>query len=1276
MRRSLGCGSFRFARALLVVAKVAGLGVLASACAPSEASHEHGSGGGEPVAPASAAIAGVDGNPTISAANTVVNQYTRLAANAAQNATSITVTSVAALSAGSDALATGDLVMVVQMQGATINTALDNTTWGSVTAVNGAGLYELVEVSSVNAGTNTITLSCALKNAYSATGATQVIRVPQYGTLTIAAMGSVTAPAWDGNVGGVVAIHAASTVTLSGSINVTGLGFRGGAVDNQSTGTGTNTTTYAAVAATSGALKGEGIAGVRAEYGRGPAANGGGGGNAHNSGGGGGANGRAGGAWTGQGIFDLTVMGGASAWLLDSQYSATASEGGGRGGYSFSGNAGDALTTGPNMASWGGNNRRERGGLGGHPVDNDPANRIFFGGGGGAGDGDNGHAGRGGNGGGIVVLIAGSVGGAGQIFANGEAGVNAISTAGGAANGDSPGGGGGGGSVIVQAGTVTSFVVQATGGAGGNQLVNNGNECEGPGGGGGGGYVFSSGTLTANVAGALGGTSNCASMTEFPSNGATRGGAGRTVFGTPAALPYCVDTTAPDTMIDSGPDNPTNDPTGDFTFSSPDGSATFECSLDGGTFSACPSPFATAALADGSHTLAVRARDQIGNVDATPATRTWVVDTQAPDTIIDTAPTNPSGDTTGDFTFHSPDGSATFECSLDSAAFAPCTSALITGALSLGSHTFAVRALDAAGNVDATPDTHTWVVVMGDQDGDGLDDDDESAIGTDLLDSDSDDDGVPDGAEIDPGADSDGDGLINALDPDSDDDGLFDGTEQGLGCDDPGTDRDRGFCRPDADGGSTVTSPVNPDTDGGGVSDGSEDFDLDGEIDSGETDPTSGHGSDDAAVTDSDGDGLSDGTEATLRSDPNDDDSDDDGLADGDEPNPSADMDGDGLIDVLDVDSDDDGLFDGTETGRDCALPDTDTALGHCRADADPDSKTSAVDPDSDDGGVRDGSEDADLDGAFENGETDPTAGHGADDGTVTDSDGDGLSDGTEDTIGTDPNDADSDDDGVPDGEEPNPSDDHDGDDLPNALDPDSDGDGLFDGTETGRDCENPATDRSESHCIADGDQGDTTTLPLDPDTDHGGVSDGDEDEDHDGTVDAGERDPLDPRDDDDSNGAGGAGGESNGGENSGGTNSGGTNSGGTNGGGTNGGGTSGTNSGGQGGASGAGQGGSGNAGASASSGNGGNGGSAGAAAAAGGSAGSAGSSAGGASGATGTAGSSSGATSAEHVVVLGGGFCSFSFSRGSLRSDVAFFACAAVGLTWMRRRKRTKKAA
>jgi uncharacterized repeat protein (TIGR01451 family)/MYXO-CTERM domain-containing protein len=402
-----------------------------------------------------------------------------------------------------------------------------------------------------------------------------------------------------------------------------------------------------------------------------------------------------------------------------------------------------------------------------------------------------------------------------------------------------------------------------------------------------------------------------------------------------------------------------------------------------------------------------------------------------------------------------------------------------------------------------------------DSDGDGLGDSLEEQLGSNPNDADSDDDGVLDGEEPNPADDADGDGLINLLDSDSDNDGLFDGTELGLGCGDPATDSSKGHCIPDGDNGATTTSPVDPDTDDGGVSDGSEDVDRDGVLDAGETDPTEGHGADDAGVVDSDGDGLSNNFEKVLGTNPNDADTDDDGVLDGQEANPADDTDGDGLINALDADSDNDGLFDGTELGKDCSHAATDPAAKSCVADADMgQTTTSPIDPDTDDGGVSDGSEDSNLNGAIDAGETDPTAGHGGDDLTNDDNDMDGLSNNLEVTLGTDPNDADSDDDGVLDGLEPNPSGDTDGDGKINPLDSDSDNDGLFDGTEMGLGCSHADTNLEAMSCIQDADAGATTTSPIDPDTDDGGVSDGDEDSNHDGQLDPGERDPNDPSDD------------------------------------------------------------------------------------------------------------------------------------------------------------------
>jgi uncharacterized repeat protein (TIGR01451 family) len=398
-----------------------------------------------------------------------------------------------------------------------------------------------------------------------------------------------------------------------------------------------------------------------------------------------------------------------------------------------------------------------------------------------------------------------------------------------------------------------------------------------------------------------------------------------------------------------------------------------------------------------------------------------------------------------------------------------------------------------------------------DTDDDGLSDGQEDTIGSNPNDADSDDDGVPDGQEPNPADDTDGDGLVNVLDPDSDNDGLWDGTELGLGCSNEDTDPKSKNCRADADGGATKTNPLDPDTDDGGVRDGAEDGNLNGMIDSGEGDPNDP--SDDDSIVDSDDDGLSDDQEDTIGSDPNDADSDDDGVPDGLEPNPADDTDGDGLVNVLDPDSDNDGLWDGTELGRDCSGDDIDTSAKHCTPDADEGATTTnPLDPDTDDGGVSDGAEDFNLNGRIDEGEGDPN--DASDDDDIKDTDGDGLSDDQETTVGSDPNDADSDDDGVPDGQEPNPTDDTDGDGLINVLDPDSDNDGLFDGTEMGFDCDGDDVDASKNTCIPDGDKGATTTSPLDPDTDDGGVSDGIEDANHNGVIDDGEGDPNDPSDD------------------------------------------------------------------------------------------------------------------------------------------------------------------
>jgi Big-like domain-containing protein len=100
---------------------------------------------------------------------------------------------------------------------------------------------------------------------------------------------------------------------------------------------------------------------------------------------------------------------------------------------------------------------------------------------------------------------------------------------------------------------------------------------------------------------------------------------------TPATWLFTIDRSPPDTQIDDGPpDNgTTNDFTPTFAFSSSDAQATFECQIDSGVHTSCGSPFTTPELSNGTHTFSVFAKDVAGNVDQTPATRTFTVDAPA-----------------------------------------------------------------------------------------------------------------------------------------------------------------------------------------------------------------------------------------------------------------------------------------------------------------------------------------------------------------------------------------------------------------------------------------------------------------------------------------------------------------------------------------------------------------------------------------------------------------------------------------------------------------------
>ncbi|MEP6944790.1 MAG: choice-of-anchor Q domain-containing protein, partial [Acidobacteriota bacterium] len=179
-----------------------------------------------------------------------------------------------------------------------------------------------------------------------------------------------------------------------------------------------------------------------------------------------------------------------------------------------------------------------------------------------------------------------------------------------------------------------------------------------------------------------------------------------------------VDKVPPDTTIDTKPSDPSTISSATFTFSGTDaggsGISGFDCKLDAGTFANCTSPVTYSGLSQGSHTFSVRAKDAAGNIDPSPATYSWVVDAIPPDTLLLTTPQNPSNSTTATFTFSGSDSViatvAGFECKLDAAAFAACTSPQTYNLLSQGSHTFEVRTVDGAGNKDPSPASFGWII--------------------------------------------------------------------------------------------------------------------------------------------------------------------------------------------------------------------------------------------------------------------------------------------------------------------------------------------------------------------------------------------------------------------------------------------------------------------------------------------------------------------------------------------------------------------------------------
>jgi hypothetical protein len=169
------------------------------------------------------------------------------------------------------------------------------------------------------------------------------------------------------------------------------------------------------------------------------------------------------------------------------------------------------------------------------------------------------------------------------------------------------------------------------------------------------------------------------------------------------------DGAAPDTVIDAGPGTPpvTRARTTEFTFRATDDlsyapNLVMSCDLDGRPHNPCASPVSVAGLGDGRHRFTIRATDEAGQTDATPATRSWIVDGTAPSRPRVTGQRRPSAGR-ATYRFSARDAvdrpaQLSFRCALDSRRLRSCATQ-VTKRLSRGNHVLRVAAVDRAGNI-------------------------------------------------------------------------------------------------------------------------------------------------------------------------------------------------------------------------------------------------------------------------------------------------------------------------------------------------------------------------------------------------------------------------------------------------------------------------------------------------------------------------------------------------------------------------------------------------
>jgi len=174
---------------------------------------------------------------------------------------------------------------------------------------------------------------------------------------------------------------------------------------------------------------------------------------------------------------------------------------------------------------------------------------------------------------------------------------------------------------------------------------------------------------------------------------------------------WTINTETPNATITNSPPEFSSDTNVVFEFESSKENSTFECNLDSLGWDPCISPYNYSELSEALHVFEVRAIDEFGNVDESPAVHDWTVDHTPPETTITGNPDDPTEDRTAVFSFVSNEANSTFECKLDNGGWEACTSPKTYNAIPEGNHDFSVRGTDITGNQEVNWPSYDWAIV-------------------------------------------------------------------------------------------------------------------------------------------------------------------------------------------------------------------------------------------------------------------------------------------------------------------------------------------------------------------------------------------------------------------------------------------------------------------------------------------------------------------------------------------------------------------------------------